>query len=95
VVVRTRADTPSGRRGGERREFPRCNEHVPAGVRPDRDAISAAEASQIIGVQESTLHQWRRRDKGPSWVKQGGRYWYNQGQVEEFARAWRLVRGDA
>ena len=35
--------------------------------------VSARQAAGLLGVSEATLKQWRLRDRGPAYVRLGGR----------------------
>lgn len=79
-----------------------CEKHVPwhkvqksAADRPELPggAITTQEAADLIGIPITTLHGWRRTDKGPKSVKARGRRWYSSEEVERYAEAYRIVNG--
>lgn len=75
-----------------------CEKHLPRERRPASEPpqtgmISAQEAAEVIGLPVMTLHQWRRRGRGPAWTKVRSRYWYDRAEVERFAEAYWIVKG--
>jgi phage terminase Nu1 subunit (DNA packaging protein) len=54
---------------------------------PRAGGINTAEAAKIIGVNPSTLNQWRVRGVGPRWYRPDyKRIMYHLADIEEFLR---------
>ena len=52
--------------------------------------VTARQAAGMLGLSEGTLKQWRLRDRGPAYVRLGGRtVRYERAVVEEWAQAHR------
>ncbi|TQS44360.1 helix-turn-helix transcriptional regulator [Cryptosporangium phraense] len=49
-----------------------------------RQRIGTAKVSELSGVPQATLRQWRRRNYGPDSHKLGGRHFYWLDEVTAF-----------
>ncbi len=49
------------------------------------------QAAEYLGVTEGTLRVWRSTKKGPAYIKQGHRVYYEPAALKEFQEA-RMTR---
>lgn len=49
--------------------------------------LTTKEAAEFLAVSSSTLKRWRRENKSPPYLKQGGIIRYSQDELEEWAKA--------
>lgn len=57
-----------------------------AGVSVSFDLLTVDELSEVLGVSEATLANWRAKKKGPAWVKVGRRVLYRREAVAEWLK---------
>ena len=51
------------------------------------DLLTSQEAARVLGVQETTLRQWRRRGQGPRWFKVGVAVMYRIEDITAWQRS--------
>ena len=51
------------------------------------DCLTEEDFAALAGVKATTADDWRRRGKGPAYVRLGTRYLYPRTAVAEFIRA--------
>lgn len=54
--------------------------------------LTTPEAAEQVGVSEATMRRWRREGGGPTFLKIGGRYYYEQTAIDEYIKASKVVR---
>lgn len=47
-------------------------------------ALTPRQVADALGVHIETVARWRRKDRGPRYVKVGGRYRYDPDSVREW-----------
>jgi hypothetical protein len=52
--------------------------------------LNPKRAAKLLGVEPSTLHQWRCKRVGPSFYKVRGATWYLRDEVLSYIRASRV-----
>lgn len=48
------------------------------------DHVIEQDAAALAGVKPATLEAWRKRGKGPAWVRWGNRVMYPREAIREF-----------
>ena len=48
----------------------------------DVDYYNTTETAEQLGIQASTLRQWRKKDKGPKFVRWGRDCLYEAGEIK-------------
>lgn len=51
------------------------------------ELLEPSQAAKILGVTEGTLRVWRSTKRGPAYVKQGHRVYYEQEELGRFQAA--------
>jgi len=51
------------------------------------DWLSVYEAAERLGVSRVTMESWRKGGTGPRYLKIGGRFWYEQSDLDAFIKA--------
>jgi excisionase family DNA binding protein len=46
--------------------------------------LNVVDAAQFLGLHPATLYLWRKRGRGPAWIRVGTRYRYSKDALEAF-----------
>jgi len=50
------------------------------------DFLTTADAARLFGLQPITLHLWRRRGRGPEYLRLEGKVRYRRDDLESYLR---------
>ena len=51
------------------------------------ERLTPKELAQVLGIDYGVLTKWRKRGKGPPYIKLGGLVFYPKGALEEWLKA--------
>lgn len=54
--------------------------------------LTTREAADQLRVSQDTMRRWRREGGGPEYLKIGGRYYYEQADLDAYIKASKVAR---
>jgi excisionase family DNA binding protein len=54
--------------------------------------LTTREAAEYLRVSLSTMKRWRREEVGPAYLKIGGRFYYEQGMLDNYIENAKVAR---